>query len=84
MRRFAKGNLTKTHLLFVGAMFVLPLLIAVGKCGMFGGSEFLERVFSLGGGASSMQSRLRYVLFVPFGAMIIVFSCFFLRKIKTL
>ena len=78
MRRFAKGNLTKTHLLFVGAMFVLPLLIALGKCGMFPGSEFLERIFSLDGGASSMQSRLRYVLFVPFGAMIIVFFRLFL------
>lgn len=72
MKKLVKGNLTVQHQFFLGLMFIVPLLIAIGKCQMFGCAEFFQNV-SLAQAGSGIQSRLQYILFIPLGAVIVVF-----------
>lgn len=71
MKKLVKGNLTLKHRFFLGLMFVVPLLIALGKCQLFGCAQFFQNI-SLLQAHSGIQSRLQYILFIPLGAVIVV------------
>ncbi len=72
MKKLVKGNLTLKHQFFLGLMFAVPLLIAFGKCQLFGCAQFFQN-FSLVHAGSGIESRLQYILFIPLGAVIVVF-----------
>ena len=54
-------------------LFVLPLIIVIGKCFFLPTSGLFLRVFSLTDIPKNMQNRVVYILFVPFGATLVVF-----------
>jgi len=69
----AKGNLTIQHKWLLAALLLLPLVVAAAKCPVLPTSDFVARAVSLEDVPSSMHRRLQYVLFVPLGALTIVF-----------
>jgi len=71
--RFAKGNLYGGRLLVVGALFLLPLLLGAAKLYPWSGASMFQRIFSLGALPDVLQHRLLYVLFIPMGALLVVF-----------
>jgi len=54
-------------------LFIVPLLVVVTKLPTAPTSDLFTRFFSLGDLPEKLQGRLRYILFVPLGALIIVF-----------
>jgi hypothetical protein len=73
-----KGNLTSGHKLLLALLLVGPLLIMAAKYPALPTSEFFVRTFSLSALPATMQSRVMYVLFVPFSAVLINFIRLFL------
>ena len=71
--KLLKNSLSGKHKLVLGLLFAVPLIIAVGKCSMLPTSDFLSRTFSLADIPERMHRRVTYVLFVPFGATLVVF-----------
>jgi len=72
MRR-SKGKLSSRQKLALCLLFALPLLVMIGKWSMLPTSGSFLRVFSLADIPDKMHSRLAYILFVPFGATLVVF-----------
>jgi hypothetical protein len=73
LMRLSKGNLSNSHKLALGLFFALPLLIIIGKWSLLPTCGLFERLFSLADMPHKMNSRISYILFVPFGATIVVF-----------
>ena len=71
--RLSKGNLSGKHKLVLGLLFALPLLVVICKWSMLPTSGLFLRVFSLADIPNKMNSRVAYILFVPFGATLVVF-----------
>ena len=76
--KLAKGNLSGQQKLVLGLLFIGPLLVVVGKCPPLPTSDFFMQFLSLANLSKSMQSRVGYILFVPFGATVAVFFRLFL------
>jgi len=73
LMRLSKGNLSGSHKLVLGLFFALPLLIIIGKWSVLPTCGLFERLFSLADMPGKMDSRVAYILFVPFGATLVVF-----------
>lgn len=73
LMRLSKGNLSGNHKLALGLFFALPLLVVIGKWSLLPTCGLFERVFSLADVPGKMDSRVAYILFVPFGATLVVF-----------
>jgi len=71
--KLSKGNLSGKQNLALGLLFIVPLLVVIGKWSVLPTSGFFLRVFSLVDIPENMQSRVVYILFVPFGATLVVF-----------
>lgn len=71
--KFSKGNLSGKHKLALGLLFIVPLLVMVGKWSVLPTSGFFLHIFSLADIPENMQNRVAYILFVPFGATLVVF-----------
>jgi len=71
--KFSKGNLSNKEKTAVALLFIVPLLIAVGKWSVLPTSDLFLRVFSLSNIPGNMHNRVAYILFVPFGATLVVF-----------
>jgi hypothetical protein len=71
--KLSKGNLSGRHKLALGLLFAVPLVIVIGKCSILPTSDFLSRIFSLADIPEKMHRRVAYILFVPFGATLVVF-----------
>jgi hypothetical protein len=71
--RLSKGNLSGNQKLVLGLFFALPLLVVIGKWSLLPTCSLFERVFSLARVPDKMDSRVAYILFVPFGATLVVF-----------
>jgi len=71
--RLSKGNLSGNQKLALGLFFALPLLVVIGKWSVLPTCSLFERVFSLANIPEKMNSRVAYILFVPFGATLVVF-----------
>jgi len=72
--KLSKGNLSGKQKLVLAVLLIVPLLVIIGKWSVLPTSEFLMRFFSLVDIPEQMQHRIRYILFVPFGAVLVVFS----------
>lgn len=72
--RLSKGNLSGKQKLVLAVLLIAPLLVILGKWSVLPTSEFLMRCFSLAEIPEEMQHRIRYILFIPFGAVLVVFS----------
>jgi hypothetical protein len=70
--RLSKGNLSGRQKWVLALLFIMPLLVVVGKWPALPTSGFLTRFFSLAELPASMENRLRYILFVPLGATLVV------------
>jgi len=70
---FSKGNLSQNHRVMLALLFILPLMLTVGKWSVFPTSALLTRFASLADVPAAMHARLLYVLFVPLGAVLVVF-----------
>ena len=57
----------------LGLLFAVPLIVVIGKCSILPTSDFFSRVFSLADIPAKMHRRVAYILFVPFGATLVVF-----------
>ena len=73
LMRLSKGNLSGNQKLALGLFFALPLLVVIGKWSVLPTCSLFERVFSLTDIPEKMNSRVAYILFVPFGATLVVF-----------
>jgi len=73
LMRLSKGNLSNSHKLTLGLFFALPLLIIIGKWSLLPTCGLFERLFSLADMPHKMNLRIAYILFVPFGATVVVF-----------
>jgi hypothetical protein len=62
----------------LGLLLFGPLLVMVGKWHPLPTSDFFMRSLSLANLSKSMESRVGYILFVPFGATVAVFFRLFL------
>ncbi len=71
--RLSKGNLSGKQKLALGLLFALPLIVVIGKWSMLPTSGLFLRVFSLADIPNKMQTRVAYILFIPFGATLVVF-----------
>jgi len=71
--KFSKRNLSGKQKLVLGLLFIVPLLVVVGKWSVLPTSDFFLHVFSLADIPENMQNRVAYILFVPFGATLVVF-----------
>ncbi len=76
--KFSKGNFSDKEKIAVALLFVIPLLIAAGKWSILPTSDLFLRVFSLNHIPRNMHHRVTYILFVPFGATLVVFFRLFL------
>lgn len=76
--KFSKGNLSNKEKIAVALLLVVPLLIAIGKWSVLPTSDLFLRVFSLNHIPRNMHHRVTYILFVPFGATLVVFFRLFL------
>jgi len=70
--KLSKGNLSGKQKLVVAVLFIVPLLVILGKWSVLPTSEFLMRFFTVNEIPKEMQHRIRYILFVPFGAILVV------------
>ena len=71
--RLSKGNLFGKQKLALALLFALPLVVVICKWSMLPTSGLFLRVFSLADIPNKMNSRVAYILFVPFGATLVVF-----------
>jgi hypothetical protein len=71
--RLSKGNLSGKQKLVLGLLLIVPLLVVIGKWCVLPTSGFFLRVFSLADIPQNMRNRVVYILFVPFGATLVVF-----------
>ena len=69
-----KGNLSGGRKWFLIALLGVPILIVLGKVLDLPLSDSLSRVFSLVNIPDEMHARVRYLLFVPLGALFVVFT----------
>jgi hypothetical protein len=76
--KLGKGNLSSRHKVMLAMLFVGPFLVAVGKWPALPASEFFMRAFSLASLSGNRESRVEYILSVPFGATLVVFFRLFL------
>ncbi len=76
--KFSKGNLSNKEKIAVALLIIVPLLIALGKWSILPTSDLFLRVFSLNHIPHNMHHRVMYILFVPFGATLVVFFRLFL------
>ncbi|HUT29308.1 MAG TPA: 7TM domain-containing protein [Sedimentisphaerales bacterium] len=67
-----KESLSEKHKLALRLLFIIPLLVIVGKLPLAPTAQWFTRFLSLTDVSQSMQSRLEYVLFVPLGAVLVV------------
>jgi hypothetical protein len=65
--------LSEKQKLALRLLFIIPLLVIVGKLPLAPTAEWFTRFLSLSDLSESMESRLRYILFVPLGALMVVF-----------
>ncbi|MHC4704541.1 MAG: 7TM domain-containing protein [Planctomycetota bacterium] len=68
-----KETLSERQKLALRLLFIIPLLVIVGKLPMAPTAEFFARFSSLADVPPRLESRLRYILFVPLGAVMVVF-----------
>lgn len=71
--KFSKGNLSWKHKFVLVLIFIVPLIALIGKWSVLPTSGSFLRVFSLADIPEKMQNRVIYILFVPFGATLVVF-----------
>ena len=71
--KFSKGNLSWKHKFVLGLIFIVPLMVVIGKWSILPTSGIFSQVFSLADIPEKMHSRVIYILFVPFGATLVVF-----------
>ncbi len=69
----AKGNLAQRHQWTLGLFIGLSAILMIGKMPWIGTSDFLTRYMSLASVPEAMQGRVSHLLFVPFGALLVVF-----------
>lgn len=68
-----RGNLTGMRKWVVLLLFLVPLASIAVKWLSLPGADFLARTISLANLATGAESRVGYVLFVPLGAVLVVF-----------
>ena len=68
-----KATLSEKQKLALRLLFIIPLLVIVGKLPLAPTAEFFTRFSSLADVSPRLVSRLRYILFVPLGALMVVF-----------
>lgn len=68
--KLSKGNLSGRRKWALGLLIIVPLFIMVAKLPT---AAFLMRFFSLVDLPPQMQNRVRYILFVPLSATLVVF-----------
>lgn len=72
--KLSKGNLSGKQKLVLAVLLIVPLMVMLGKWSVLPTSKFLMHFFSLADIPEEMQHRVRYILFMPFGAALVVFS----------
>ncbi len=78
MMRMGKGNLSSKQKLVLAMLLLGPLVVIVGKWSALPTCGFFTWAFSLANLSPVAQSRVMYVLSVPFGALLVVFFRLFL------
>ncbi len=68
-----RNNLSTSHKWLLGAMVAVPLALMVAKWQVLPTSATMLRVLSLQYLPEALHTRVRYILFVPFGALLVVF-----------
>ncbi|MHC4624637.1 MAG: 7TM domain-containing protein [Planctomycetota bacterium] len=68
-----KATLSEKQKLALRLLFIIPLLVIVGKLPLAPTAELFSEFLSLAQIPEKLQSRLRYILFVPLGALLVVF-----------
>jgi len=76
--KLGKGNLSGKQRLILAMLIVGPLVLMVCKWSALPTSEFFMRAFSLAHLSGNKESRVEYILSVPFGATLVVFFRLFL------
>lgn len=76
--KLGKGNLSGTQMVILAILIVSPLVVMVCKWPALPTSEFFMRTFCLAGLSANEESRVEYILTVPFGAILVVFFRLFL------
>ncbi len=76
--KLGKGNLSGKQRLILAMLIVGPLAAGVCKWPVLPTSEFFMRAFSLAHLSGNRESRVEYILSVPFGATLVVFFRLFL------
>jgi hypothetical protein len=71
--KFSKENLSANHKIVLSLLFIVPLLIMLSKWSVLPTSSFFSQLFSFADLSKSMQTRVAYTLFIPFGATVAVF-----------
>ncbi|MBL7189400.1 MAG: hypothetical protein ISS70_23980 [Phycisphaerae bacterium] len=71
--KLGKGNLSGGQKLILAMLIVGPLVLMVCKWSALPTSEFFMRGFSLANLSGDRESRVEYILSVPFGATLVVF-----------
>ena len=72
--KLGKGNITGHHQRALILLMAIPLSLILLKIPFHPFSEFLSQTLSLSHVDPSMQWRIQYVLFVPFGALLVVLT----------
>jgi hypothetical protein len=70
----AKRGLSYRQKWLVALLFIVPLAIMIGKCSMFPTSQWLRTWVSLSTIPAKVDHSARHILFVPLGAVLVVFS----------
>jgi hypothetical protein len=73
MARSAKRGLSLGQILLTLLLFIVPLAITVGKCSALPTSGFLTEWFSLDSLPAGVRQSAGHILFVPLGAVLVVF-----------
>jgi len=71
--RGAKRGLSDRQKWLVALLFIVPLAIMMGKCPIFPTSQLLTKWFSLAATPANVHHNARHILFVPLGAVLVVF-----------
>jgi len=71
--RGAKRGLSDRQKWLVALLFIVPLAIMMGKCPIFPTSQLLTKWFSLAATPANVHHNARHILFVPMGAVLVVF-----------
>jgi hypothetical protein len=69
----AKRGLSARQKWLVSLLFVVPLVVVIGKCSALPTSQFLTQWFSLSTLPAAVHHSARHILFVPLGAILVVF-----------